>query len=423
MKTIRPGMSGSNIMEIQALLKKMGYPIEKVDGTYGEAAERATRAFQKDHNLAQDGIIGPGTLDVLKKYLLGYTAYRLKSGDTYYRIARRTGTQVEAIETANPGLNPNALPVGRHIIIPYPYNVVDTNINYTYDVLEHDIMGLAARYPFLQVGVAGKSVLNRNLYYLRLGTGSHQVFYNAAHHALEWITSPVLMKFVEDFCHAYAYGRSIAGYSPESIWNKSSIFLVPMVNPDGVDLVLNGLSPDNPYYNDLIAWNMGSDDFSRTWQSNNHGVDLNHNYDAAWEESVKAAAQMGITGPGPRRYPGPFAESEPETRSMTAFTRSRDFRLMLAYHSQGRVIFWNFMGLADEKARQIGLALAQDSGYKLEEAEGIASTGGYKDWFVQEYRRPGYTVEVGEGQNPLPIEQFDAIYADNIKLLLHAAVL
>lgn len=423
MKTIRLGMSGSNIMEIQALLKKMGYPIEKLDGTYDEKTENALRMFQKDYDLSPDGIIGPRTYDVLKRFLLGYTTYRLKSSDNLYRIARRTGTKLEAIEAANPDLNPAALPAGRRIVIPYPFDVVDTNINYTYDVLERDIYGLVARYPFLQAGVAGKSVLNRKLYYLRLGVGSHQVFYNAAHHALEWITTPVLMKFVEDFCKGYAFGHSIEGMSPRSIWERSTIYLIPMVNPDGVDLVLNGVTPDNPYYRDLVAWNMGSSDFSQTWQANNHGVDLNHNYDAAWEESVKAAAQMGITGPGPRRYPGPFPESEPESHTVAAFTRGHDIQLALSYHSQGRVIFWNFMGMADERARQIGLALSQDSGYKLEEAEGIASTGGYKDWFVKAYRRPAYTVEVGEGKNPLPISQFDSIYADNIKMLLHAATL
>lgn len=423
MKTIRLGMSGNTVMEIQALLKKMGYPLETVDGTYDQKTADVMRAFQKDHDLAPDGIIGPKTFAVLKRFLLGYTTYRLKSSDTLYRIARRTGTKLEAIEAANPGLNPEALPAGERIIIPYTFNVVDTNINYTYDVLENDIFGLAARYPFLRIGVAGRSVLNRKLYYLRLGTGSHQVFYNAAHHAMEWITTSVLMKFAEDFCRAYAYGYSIEGYSPRSIWEKSSIYLIPMVNPDGVDLVLNGAGPDNPYYRELIQWNMGSSDFSHTWDANNHGVDLNHNYDAAWEESVKAAGQMGITGPAPRRYAGPYPESEPESHAVAAFTGAHDFRLMLAYHAQGRVLFWNFMDLADERSRQIGLVLSQDSGYRLEEAEGIASTGGYKDWFIKEYGRPAYTVEVGHGQNPLPISQFDAIYTDNIKMLLHAAIL
>ena len=37
------------------------------------------------------------------------------------------------------------------------------------------------------------------------------------------------------------------------------------------------------------------------------------------------------------------------------------------------------------------------------------------------FRRPGYTIEVGQGQNPLPLEQFDQIYRDNLGILVTAA--
>lgn len=423
MRTLRLGMIGSDVLEIQALLKKLGYDKVIVCGLYSDITEEAVKQFQKDHNLPADGIIGPKTYAVMEKYLLGYTTYRIKSGDNLYRLARRFYSSVEQIETANPELRPLRLQPGEEIIIPFRFNVVDTNINYTYDIMERDLIGLQARYPFLEIGFVGRSVLNRKLYYIRLGRGPNEVFYNAAHHALEWITAPVLMKFIEDFARAYAFGGLLGGYDPRDVWRKSSVYLIPMVNPDGVDLVLNGLSQENPYYYDLISWNQGRTDFSTVWQANIHGVDLNHNYDAAWNESVTAAAELGITGPGPRRYPGPYPESEPESHAVANFTRIHDFRLAMAYHSQGQVIFWNFLNLAHEDARTIGEALARDSGYKLEEAQGIASTGGYKDWFVKETGRPGYTVEVGKGENPLPISQFDTIYADNVKMLMHAAII
>jgi g-D-glutamyl-meso-diaminopimelate peptidase len=417
------GMSGNDIMEISALFKKMGYTIGEVTDQYDEEMAGAARQFQRDRGLRADGIAGPDTYRELQKYLLGYATHRIRRGDNLYRIAKRFRTPVERILAANPDISPLRLQTGGRIIIPYAFDVVDTNVNYTYEVLQRDIEGLAARYPFLETGVAGRSVLNRKLNYIRLGRGKNRVLYNAAHHALEWITSPVLMKFIEDFSKAYAFGGTIGGFDPRDIWQESSIYIIPMVNPDGVDLVLNGLSPENPYFDELIEWNNGSDDFSTGWQANIHGVDLNHNYDAAWEESAAAARELDITGPAPRRYPGPYPESEPETLALVRTTRRGDFRLTLAYHAQGQVIFWNFMDLADEEAKRIGEILARDSGYKLEEAVGVASTGGYKDWFIQDFRRPGYTVEVGEGENPLPISQFDEIYAHNVRLLAHAALL
>ena len=52
-----------------------------------------------------------------------------------------------------------------------------------------------------------------------------------------------------------------------------------------------------------------------------------------------------------------------------------------------------------------------------------SSFAGYKDWFLQEYRRPGYTIEAGIGQNPLPISQFNEIYGDNLGILVLGMIL
>lgn len=423
MRVLQYGMRGADVMKIESVLKKTGFYQGTSDGIFGPALRMAVISFQKAFGLRPDGVIGKNTYGALQRYILGYDTYVIRPGDTFYSIAKKYKTNAALIAAANPGVDPYTLRVGQSIIVPYGFNVVDTDIDYTYDVLETDIQGLKARYPFIETGIAGKSALGRNLYYLRLGSGNNRVFYNASIHALEWITSPVMMKFVEDFCAAYTTGSFISGYDSKTVWNTSSIYIVPMVNPDGVDLVLNGLKPGNPNYYSLIRWNKGSRDFSTDWEANNNGVDLNHNFNAAWEESKEAAAAMGFTGPGPTRYPGPYPESEPESRSIADFTRGNDFRLVLAYHSQGEVIYWTFMGLEPPKSRPIGERLAAASGYELAEPSGLTSMGGFKDWFINDYRRPGYTVEVGQGKNPLPISQFADIYAHNLPLLLLASTI
>lgn len=421
MRTLRQGMTGTDVMEVQSVLRKMGYDTGPADGVFGPAAKEAVAAFQRRFGLAPDGVVGPETYRILERFLLGYDLYPVRAGDTFFTIAGRYGTDPQAVAAANPDQNAGNLQIGRRIAVPYSFDVVSTDVSYTYGILMRNIQGLKARYPFLQVGSAGRSVLGRTLYTLRLGTGPNFVSFNAAHHALEWITSPLLMKFAENFLRAYARGEMLGGFNPRNIWNESSIFLVPMVNPDGVDLVLNGLQPDNPNYRNLLRWNGGNPDFAQDWQANNRGVDLNHNYNAGWRLSKDAEEQYGITGPGPTRYSGPYPVSEPETQSMVRFTRSRDFRLVIAFHTQGRVIYWNFMDMAPDGAEEIGRKMAELSGYTLGQTSGIASYAGYKDWFIQDFRRPGYTVEVGLGKNPLPISQFDEIYRENEGLLLYAA--
>ena len=74
-----------------------------------------------------------------------------------------------------------------------------------------------------------------------------------------------------------------------------------------------------------------------------------------------------------------------------------------------------------ELLEELGRKMAQASGYTLANVPYASSFAGYKDWFIQRFRRPGYTIEVGEGVNPLPLDQFDEIYRDNLPILLIGA--
>ncbi|MBU3194275.1 M14 family metallopeptidase [Clostridium algidicarnis] len=422
MEVLKIGSKGSDVMKIQAVLKKIGYTTGSLDGIFGNVTKNAVIGFQQNNGLTADGIIGEETCKILNKFLLGYEDYILRPGDNIYDIARTHYTTMNKIVTANPKIDVNNLTIGESIVVPFGIDVVDTNIDYTYEIMERDMVGLKARYPFIERGILGKSVLEKNLYYIKLGNGPNEVFYNAAHHSLEWITSTLLMKFIEDFSKAYSEDGIINGYRIKDIFNKSTIYIVPMVNPDGVDLVIDGLKRDNPYYSRLIQWNKGSSDFSKDWQANIRGVDLNHNYDASWALSKQAEVVYGIYGPGPTRYSGPYPESEPETKSLADFTRAHNFRLVIAYHTQGEVIYWKYLNIIPNDSRKIAEIFSKASGYILSETTGIVSYAGYKDWFIERFVRPGYTIEVGKGKNPLPISQFDKIYRDNIEVLLLGAI-
>ena len=111
-----------------------------------------------------------------------------------------------------------------------------------------------------------------------------------------------------------------------------------------------------------------------------------------------------------------------ESRAMAQYTVAVDPRVTLAFHTQGQVIYWQFDDYEVEGARELGEELARVSGYTLADVPYESGFAGYKDWFIQTFRRPGYTIEAGLGENPLPISQFDSIYRDNLGILVTAAL-
>ena len=302
---------------------------------------------------------------------------------------------------------------------------VQTNINYTYEIMKSDIYELNITYPFLQVQNIGFSVLGKQLPIIRLGRGTKEVFYSASFHANEWITSVVLMKFIEAYCIAYTNKSNLFSYNIRNLFNTTSIYIMPMVNPDGVNLVTDAYNINSTIYSSFqrIANKYPNIPFPNGWKANFNGVDLNLQFPAGWEQAQGIKYSQGFTSPAPRDFVGFGPLTEPESLAIYNFTLSHNFRLVISYHTQGKEIYWNFQNINPPRGFAIGTRLANASGYTLANVPFNSSFAGYKDWFIKAYNKPGYTIEAGIGQNPLPISQFNEIYNDNIGILILGAVL
>lgn len=303
--------------------------------------------------------------------------------------------------------------------------IVNPSVKYNSSILKKDLNALIFKYPFLKLYTIGYSVLDNPIYSVRLGFGSKQVCYLASTHANEYITTTLLMKFLENMCIAYYQNSSISGYNVKNLLNSTTIYLIPLVNPDGVDL-LNGniSSTSNSYiYARYIASKYPDIPFPNGWKANIKGVDLNLQFPAGWENAKKIKSAQGYTSPAPRDFVGFGPLTEPEALAVYDFTLAHNFRLILTYHTQGKEIYWQFQDYAPKEAYSIGQKFARVSGYTLANVPYESNFAGYKDWFLQQYRRPGHTIEAGLGENPLPLSQFNQIYNDNIGILILGAVL
>lgn len=298
--------------------------------------------------------------------------------------------------------------------------IVDTTRPITSDSCNRMILELVEAYPFCRSEVLTTTAYGRPIRTLVIGAGPRRVLYTAAHHANEWITALVLLKFAEDYAAAIASGGNIFDRNARELAQQTTLYMVPLVNPDGVDLVTGGIPEGSPQYMQArrLAENYPSIPFPDGWKANLLGVDLNLQYPAGWLQAREIKFSQGFTQPGPRDYVGRAPLDQIEARALANYTQIIDPALVLAYHTQGGEIYWQFDNIPVPGARELGEEFARVSGYDLADTPYNSSFAGYKDWFIRFFRRPGYTIEAGKGENPLPITQFDEIYQDNLGILV-----
>lgn len=282
---------------------------------------------------------------------------------------------------------------------------------FDHDALMKCVNALCDTCPNLEFQYLGNSILGLGIPLLSIGTGKREVLYVGAHHGMEWITSLLLMRFVKELCEHTQSGGAPYRLSLDLLLETHRLYIVPMLNPDGVSYQIHGVTPENPLYDRVLAMNRNNCDFG-SWQANARGVDLNHNYDAGFAEYKVLERENGIEGGCSTRFSGEAPESEPETASLCNFIRfHEDLVGVMTLHTQGEEIFWQSGGVSPKNARAVARRLCTLTGYRQSDAEGLASYGGLTDWCVRELGLPSFTLECGRGTNPLPVSDLPMIYA------------
>ena len=207
--------------------------------------------------------------------------------------------------------------------------------------------------------------------------------------------------------------------------DRQALYSLSVIAPDtdGLDLATGELQQGEFYRGAMSIAKLWPDiPFPAGWKANIRGTDLNLQYPAGWQQAKEIKYAQGVRGPAPANYVGTAPLSAPESRVLYDYTLATAPRLTLSYHSQGEEIYWRYRGCEPENAKQIGELFARLSGYKLADPAPVSSNAGYKDWFIEAFDRPGYTIEVGRGVNPLPLSDFDSIYEKNLPLLVYGAL-
>ncbi len=284
---------------------------------------------------------------------------------------------------------------------------------------ENYIKNIIRTHPCSKTFSIGKTVLGRKIPVLTIGKTTGSVLFVGATHGSEWLTALVLFRFFDELCTAFEHGGKLCGMDIAKGIEKRGISVIPVLNPDGTEINLRGKNGAFSSGNKIER--IANGDFEH-WNANARGVDINHNFGAGWDILRSMERKNGIFGPAPRQYGGPRAFSEPETRAVCGFCSTFDVKRLYSFHSQGEEIYWYYGARTPMISRDMAEEFALACGYKAAFPGGMASHGGLKDWYIERFGRPGFTVEIGLGKNPLPMSDFDAIY-EKIKPALARAVM
>ncbi|MDZ5471918.1 M14 family zinc carboxypeptidase [Bacillus sp. 31A1R] len=299
-------------------------------------------------------------------------------------------------------------------------NIVNPNEVYSYSKMIENIKKLERAYPdLIKSKVIGKSEYGRNIYAFSLGKGKATVFINGSHHAREWLTTSLNMYMAENYAIAYKKNQKINGYDARKILDSTTIWFVPMVNPDGVTLQQKGLSAFPKHlHTSLIKMNEGSKNFKR-WKANGKGVDLNRQYDAGWKSII------GPSTPRYKNYKGKAPHTASEVKAVLKLVEEINPEMTVAYHSTGKILYWNYkQNSKDYKrdhvyAKQIG----RMTGYRLVYPGKNPSGGGFTDWFIQQKKKPGFTPEISRyyTETSPPLSEFKGAWSENKAVGLYVA--
>lgn len=289
--------------------------------------------------------------------------------------------------------------------------LLDMKVYPDYETVREIINVFSNRYEMLAVTSIGETALGKSLYMIDIGSSEAEsdVLYVASHSATDYITTLVLLRFINEYCEYYKNSSIAFGINIRKLFQNRCIHIVPCLNADGVDIHISGVDESCVLYERLQKMSKG--DFSK-WKSNARGVDLCHNYNAGFYEYKELEYNKGIEA-GSEGYSGVLPESENETGALANYLRFNDkIKSVVSLHTNGEKIYYSSGDKFPNGAYSIAKQMQLISGYSVDEKKEDTPSGSLTDWCIEELGIPAFRVDCGKADDPLPLSDFYKIYSD-----------
>ncbi len=282
---------------------------------------------------------------------------------------------------------------------------IDTAQAETYDSILETLVKLRNEYSdTVKLYTLGESVRGKKIPMITMGNGDKKALVVAAIHAREHITTKFILKLCEEYCFAAQKGNGMYGtYNLKQLFSEYTIYIVPCVNPDGLDVITGKIQPKKGVGIDKIT----------EYKANYNGVDLNRNFPLAWDD-----IDNGVTNPYGYYYKGDKQGSEPETKALMKLCRENNFEFLISVHIKGDLIYWGdkYDESRNDEYYAFAKSIGDACGFYITEPTIKASSygGGFENWFRHTYKKPGICVELSNIENkikPCTDENYKEFYA------------
>lgn len=297
---------------------------------------------------------------------------------------------------------------------------IDTTAPDDYLMLLGNISRLRSEYSdLIKVYTLGNTATGKAIPLLTVGNGEKKALVTGAIHAREHLTTKYLLCCIEEYCYAVEKGSGrIGDYDLKKLFSEYTLYIVPCVNPDGLQIVLSQQNIKKGVSVDKLT----------DYKANYNGVDLNRNFPIAWN-----AIDNGVTKPSGYFFKGYKSASEKETQYLMDLCEKNTFEFLLSVHVKGNCIFWGdtYNTGLNGIYKAFATDIAKDTDLYVAEPTKKASSygGGFENWFRHKYSRPGLCIELVDNEiiiDPCTKENYADFYNvvnfDKTKLVIPSAL-
>lgn len=281
---------------------------------------------------------------------------------------------------------------------------------FNYNALQEHIKKIKENFDFVSISSIGKSWCKRNIYSLSIGEGESSVLFLSDFSDTTGITSEILLTFFERLCIAYKNDLKISAVKIRSILRDQKIVIVPITNPDGLEISYS--NGENAFCYKGLVQKASDNNFSK-WISNARGVEINKNFPYRFSDTQSIMKKPSVFG-----YKGPSETSEPETKAIVTLCKAINPKYAITLSCSGKYISCQCSKCASDCAMMTQV-FKSVSGLPIKRIKPCEAYGSFGGWFSKNFSVPSFCFSVSERT----VTNFKSLYDKHEELLILSSIM